>query len=145
MHHIKEKFNKQIAQYSAEIIINPLPIISGIRPHIDRLFLNLIDNAFKFRSTKPLAIHIFAIDQKEHWQFHVCDNGIGINNQYHESIFNMFNRLHNHSEYEGSGIGLAVCKEIVHKHKGTISVQSTPNNGSEFIITLPKLFNLDNS
>ena len=135
---IKEKFKNQLLENGAQFTITELPIISGVRTHIYRLFFNLIDNAFKFCSQKPVNINVFAIEQEKFWEFHVCDNGIGIESEYHESIFHMFNRLHHKDCYEGSGIGLAVCKEIVQKHHGRIEVKSILGRGSEFVVTLPK-------
>ena len=136
---IKEKFKIRLLESDAHFTIGTLPIVLGVRMYIHRLFLNLIDNAFKFRSQKPLHIKVFAIEKNQSIEFHVCDNGIGIENEYHESIFNMFSRLHDKYSYEGSGIGLAICKEIIQKHHGKIKVISTPGYGSEFIVTLPKL------
>ena len=136
---IKEKFRKQLLANDAQFTIATLPNIPGVRTHIQRLFLNLVDNAFKFCSQKPVRITVFAIEQEKFWEFHLCDNGIGIESEYHESIFNMFTRLHHKDSYDGSGIGLAVCKEIVQKHHGKIEVKSVLGCGSEFIVILPKL------
>ena len=138
LHYIKEKFQKKVHDRSIIFTIGSLPTVVGVQSHIYRLFFNLIDNALKFKSENPLNIHIFACEQKENWEFHICDNGIGIEKQYHTVIFNMFYRLHAHNHYTGSGIGLALCKEIVDQHKGTIFVQSKPGAGSTFIFTLPK-------
>ena len=82
---------------------------------------------------------IYAIEKENFWEFHVCDNGIGIPPEYHTSIFDMFKRLHSKNQYEGSGIGLATCKKIVNDHDGTIYVQSNPEGGSDFVFTLPKM------
>lgn len=135
---IKEKFTKQLLENDGQFTIATLPTIPGVRTHIQKLFLNLVDNAFKFYSQKPVRINVFAIEQEKFWEFHVCDNGIGIESEYHESIFNMFSRLHHKDSYDGSGIGLAVCKEIIQKHHGKIEVKSVLGCGSEFIVTLPK-------
>jgi PAS domain-containing protein len=94
MSEIKEVFNYKITEISAEINIGNLPPILGEPTQINQLFTNLIANALKFRSERPLAINIFAEERDSLWEFHVCDNGIGIAQEYHESVFTMFKRLH---------------------------------------------------
>ncbi len=140
---IKESFDYQLSEIGAQLNINNLPVISGNNTQINQLLTNLISNAIKFRSSIPLVIEIFAVDAGVFWEFHVRDNGIGIAPEYHESIFTIFKRLHSKSKYEGSGVGLAICKKIVNDHHGKIYVQSTPKDesegGSDFVFTLPKM------
>ena len=136
---VMEIFESRISETGARFIIDVLPTISGNQTQIEQLFINLIDNALKFSSTVTPSIHIFVIESGLFWEFHVQDNGIGIPDEYHKSIFTMFNRLHSKNLYEGSGIGLATCQKIVHEHLGAIRVQSPPNVGSDFIFTLPKV------
>ncbi|MDP4724832.1 MAG: ATP-binding protein [Alphaproteobacteria bacterium] len=136
---IKEVFDYQTSKIGAQINIKNLPQIIGEPTQINQLFTNLIGNALKFHSEKPLVMNIFVVDHDSFWEFHVCDNGIGISREYHESIFTMFKRLHSKTQYEGSGIGLATCQKIANDHHGEIYVQSVPEGGSDFICTFPKI------
>lgn len=138
LYDIKEIFSYKLSKIDACLNIAELPTILGEPTQIDQLFTNLIENAIKFRSEKPLIIDIFAVEKSLFWEIHVRDNGIGINEEYHKNIFTMFKRLHGKSQYEGSGIGLAICQKIVHEHFGKIYVKSVPAEGSDFIFTLPK-------
>ena len=121
----------------AEIQHKPLPLISGYPTEIKQLFQNLITNAVKFqkKGVNP-QIKISVQKIKDNWQFAFEDNGIGIEEKNIEKIFNIFQRLHSRSEYEGSGIGLSHCKKIVELHKGEIWVESTPGEGSTFLFTI---------
>jgi signal transduction histidine kinase len=113
------------------------------------LFCNLISNALKYsKDETPPVIKIFPEDagedapdvsaqSKKYCRIYVRDNGIGFDQKYGEQVFEMFKRLHNPSRYEGTGIGLALCKQIVEKHRGYISVLSKPGEGTTFIVSLP--------
>jgi len=117
-----------------------LPVLSNAFPtELKSLFQNLVSNSIKFR--KPgitPVLHIEALQTNGYWQFSVHDNGIGIEDQYVERIFVIFQRLHNRSMYDGSGIGLAHCKKIAELHGGKIWVQSEPGVGSTFYFTIPE-------
>ena len=126
-----------INETGAEIKTEQLPVVNGYLTEIKELFQNLIINAIKFREkTIPPQINISVQKISGYWQFAFKDNGIGIEEQHREKIFNIFQRLHNRTEYEGSGIGLAHCKKIVELHHGKIWVESTPGLGSTFHFTI---------
>ncbi len=115
----------------------PLPTVTVDEVQIVRLLQNLIDNAIKFRGSKPPRVHVSAKRSGEEWIFTVADNGIGIPLAYTKNIFEMFRRVHSEAKYPGTGMGLAVCKKIVERHDGKIWVKSSPGKGSKFFFTLP--------
>ena len=127
-----------IADSGAEITHDPMPTISVDSIQIIQLLQNLIGNALKFRGDKPPKIHVGVEEREEDWLLSVSDNGIGIDPEYKERIFVIFQRLHGKGEYPGTGIGLAVCKRIVERHGGRIWVESEPGQGSTFLFTIPK-------
>lgn len=116
----------------------PLPQLEANRVQLVQLFQNLIGNALKFRAPdRPPRIHIGVQREGRFWRFNVRDNGIGIESEYLERIFIIFQRLHARNDYPGTGIGLAICKKIVDKHGGEIHAESTPGEGTTFSFTLP--------
>lgn len=122
---------------NAAISCDPLPVVLGDETQLVQLFQNLVGNALKFHGDEPPRVHVCARQEGDDWLFAVSDNGIGIDPQYAERIFLMFQRLHNREEYPGTGIGLAICKKIVDRHGGRIWVEGRPGNGSTFFFTLP--------
>jgi PAS domain S-box-containing protein len=126
-----------IAQSNAVITYDPLPKVNADPSQLTQLFQNLISNAIKFRREEPPRIHIAVKCTDDKWLFSVQDNGIGIEPQYLDRIFIIFQRLHSRTEYPGTGIGLAVCKKIVERHGGTLWIESQPGQGSTFHFTLP--------
>jgi signal transduction histidine kinase len=125
----------KIAQ--ATVAHDPLPTLAVDAGQIRQLFQNLIGNAIKFHGDQPPEIHIGAQRTEERWVFSVRDNGIGIEPQYFEKIFHIFQRLHTRKDYPGTGIGLAICKRIIERHGGTIWVESQPGQGATFYFSLP--------
>jgi hypothetical protein len=102
------------------------------------LFQNLIGNAVKFRGEQPPQIHVGVRREPDRWVFSVRDKGIGIEPQYFERIFQLFQRLHTRRDYPGTGIGLAICKRIVERHGGTIWVESQLGQGTTFFFSIPE-------
>jgi signal transduction histidine kinase len=121
----------------ARITSDPLPHVQGERSLLVQLFQNLIGNAVKFRGSEPPQIHVGAVSRGEAWEFSVSDNGIGIEPQYAERIFVIFQRLHGKDEYAGTGIGLSLCKRIVEHHGGQIWLDTSQPTGATFRWTLP--------
>ncbi|MEO0968949.1 MAG: ATP-binding protein, partial [Cyanobacteria bacterium J06639_18] len=127
----------RISQSEAVINCPDLPIILADGTQLMQLFQNLISNAIKFRSEKPVEIDINASRLEDEWLFSVKDNGIGIDPQFSDRIFIIFQRLHARDEYPGTGMGLAICKKIVECHRGRIWVESQLGEGATFYFTIP--------
>jgi PAS domain S-box-containing protein len=126
-----------VKETGAVITHDFLPTVMADNSELTRLFQNLISNALKFRCEKPPQVHVSAELKGTEWIFSVRDNGIGIDPQFAERIFIIFQRLHGQGLYPGTGIGLAVCKKIVEHHEGRIWVESQPGKGATFYFTLP--------
>ena len=125
-----------IEEKHATVHYSELPIINANPREIRQLFQNLITNALKFTADKAPEIDITATKKGDRWLFKVADNGIGIEPQFSDKIFQMFQRLHNSSEYKGTGIGLAICHKIVTNYGGKIWVESKLGHGSSFYFTV---------
>ncbi|MGV8712494.1 MAG: sensor histidine kinase, partial [Nitrosomonas sp.] len=127
-----------VGECNAVITYDKLPVVKGIPFQFIQLFTNLINNALKFQRELPPKIHIDVEQNFNEWIFSVSDNGIGIEEQYLERIFRVFQRLHSRKEYVGTGIGLAICKKVVEHHGGKIWIKSKPSVGSTIYFTIPK-------
>ncbi|MGK7905351.1 MAG: PAS domain S-box protein [Hormoscilla sp.] len=125
-----------IAESAATITYDLLPTLVADELQLTQLFQNLIGNGLKFRGQRPPVIHISAFPREDEWCFCVRDNGIGIEQQYADRIFAIFQRLHSRKQYEGTGIGLAICQKIVQRHGGRIWVESTLGQGAAFYFTI---------
>ena len=126
-----------IEESGAQVTHDPLPTVKADETQLTRVFQNLVGNAIKHHNATVPLVHISADNVgKAKWVFSVKDNGPGIESQYVERIFGMFQRLHRREEFAGSGIGLAICKRIVERHGGSISVESHPGKGSTFRFAL---------
>jgi len=126
-----------IADNGAHVTHDPLPIVLADEMQLVQLFQNLVGNAIKYQGPGVPRVHVSAVRDGEHsWSFAVKDNGLGIDPQYFEQIFGIFQRLHPRDEFVGTGIGLAICKKIIELHGSTISVESQLGQGSTFRFAL---------
>jgi PAS domain S-box-containing protein len=137
LHHALADMRPLIRDAEAQITHDVLPTLLADSVQLEQLFQNILHNAIKFRRDEPVRVHVSAEAVNDMWRFAVQDNGIGIEQQYCARIFKMFQRLHDRSKYDGSGIGLAMAKKIVERHGGEIWVESNPGQGSTFYFTLP--------
>jgi light-regulated signal transduction histidine kinase (bacteriophytochrome) len=128
-----------IEESCAKVSVDSLPTVMGDATQLAQLFQNLIGNGIKYRDSRPPEIQVKATQEGDMWLFSVHDNGIGIDAQYFDRIFEMFQRLHTRKEYSGTGMGLAICRKIVQRHGGEIWVESRPGNGSTFFFTIPHI------
>ena len=127
-----------IEESGAVVTHGPLPTVMGDKLQFGQLLQNLIGNAIKYHGAEPPRVHVSAEQKGHEWVFAVRDNGIGIDPQYAERIFVIFQRLHTREEYAGTGIGLAICKKIVERHGGRIWVESQAGSGATFYFTIPR-------
>lgn len=132
------QLRQSIQDKNAVVTVDPLPVVLGYGTQLTQLFQNLISNGLKYCNRQQPEVHVSVAPEGDHWVFSVRDNGIGIEPQYFERIFQMFKRLHTREQYSGTGIGLALCKKIVARHRGRIWVESQPGTGSKFLFTIPR-------
>jgi signal transduction histidine kinase len=131
-----EMLEVRIQETQAVITRDTLPLVWGDTTLLTQLYQNLIDNALKFVTNDRPVIRITAEQQAQQWIFGVQDHGIGLKPEYAEQIFTPFKRLHGRAEYQGTGIGLAICRKTIERHGGTIWVESQPGQGAHFKFTL---------
>ncbi|RYY84353.1 MAG: PAS domain-containing sensor histidine kinase, partial [Chitinophagaceae bacterium] len=139
---VLEDLELEIEQKHARIEVGTLPTVRGYKRQLQQMFQNLVSNALKYsKADEPPHIRIASkavqADGKQYFQITVADNGIGFEQAYAGKVFQMFARLHNKSEYSGTGVGLSIVKKVVENHGGQISVQSEPGVGSVFTVLLP--------
>ena len=127
-----------IIKKDGQLIVGKLPIIIGNKTQITQLFQNLISNAFKFKGEQPAIVKISCEENDSHFQFKIQDNGIGISPKFQKQIFIIFKRLHTRDKYEGTGIGLAICKKVVENHGGKIWLESEEGVGTTMFFTIQK-------
>ena len=137
--HVMDLFSVSIDETGTVVTFdNDFPPIYGDRTLLQQLFQNLIGNGIKYRDPERLnKVHVSAITSNQKITFCVEDNGIGIEEEFFDKIFVIFQRLHNREDYSGTGIGLSVCKKIVEQHHGEIWLESNPGNGTKFFFSLP--------
>jgi signal transduction histidine kinase len=129
----------QLERTGGRVEAGELPVVEGDASQLGQLMQNLISNGLKFRRPDtPPVVRVSGAAGPEGWAvIRVADNGIGIEPQHRERIFRPFQRLHGRSEYEGSGMGLAICAKVVHRHGGEIRVESGEEGGAVFVVELP--------
>lgn len=136
---ILTEHQEDIQAADALIDVGPMPTLKAHQTDLRQVFQNLITNALKYRRDHvPVRVSIQAVDEGDVYRFSVADNGIGIDPQHHERIFQVFQRLHGRDEYPGTGIGLATCKKVIDIYGGHIWLDSTPGAGTTFYLTIPK-------
>ena len=131
--------NLQMAIEESRAVIKRgrLPTVLADAAQLEHVFQNLIGNAIKFRGEEAPHIDVRAVRDDRMWLFSVRDNGIGIDSQYGDKVFAIFQRLHGRGKYPGTGLGLAICKKIIERHGGRIWFESEPGKGTTFYFTLP--------
>jgi len=128
----------RIEQVKGRVEIGSLPEIDADAFQLRQLLQNLVANALKFHKPEvPPVVRIEGREEGDWCEISVKDNGIGFDEKYLDRIFTIFQRLHGRSAYEGTGVGLAICRRIVERHGGTITAKSAPDHGAEFLIRLP--------
>ena len=138
LEHVNQNLKLAIVEKKGKITWDELPSVYADESQMIQLIQNLIVNAIKFNHNTP-SVHVRCTQDNDHFIFSVCDNGIGIDEQYFDKIFQIYQRLHLREEYSGTGIGLAICKRIVERHSGKIWLESKLGKGSTFYFSLPKV------
>ena len=126
-----------IEESGAVVTRDSLPTLPADASQLVSVFQNLIGNSIKYHGDQPPRMHVSAVESGDEWLFSFEDNGIGIESEFSERIFQIFQRLHSKAKYAGTGIGLAICKKVIERHGGHIWVESEPQKGSTFYFTLP--------
>ena len=135
---VKYDFEKA-NQHQAQISIEALPNVNGDASLLEQVWMNLISNAIKYSSKKENpTVEIGCTEKATDYEFFIRDNGAGFDMQYVDKLFGVFQRMHKNSEFEGTGVGLAIVKLIIEKHYGRIWVNSKLNEGTTFYFTIPK-------
>ena len=126
-----------IDESGAVVTHDPLPRVRADAGQFEQVLMNLISNALKFRGAEAPQVHVGARRDSRHWVFTVADNGIGIDPQYFDRAFVIFQRLHARDRYPGTGVGLSICKKIVERHGGKFWIESSPGAGATFCFSIP--------
>lgn len=134
---VLQSLDIRIRDTGARVTREALPEVHGDPRQIPQVFHNLLSNALKFHADRPPRVHVAVTRAGKEWRFSVRDNGIGMDTDGARQIFRAFTRLHGRRAFPGTGIGLAICKKIVERHGGRISVESNPGEGATFLFTLP--------
>ena len=135
---VTDDLQVRIEENDATVVVDSLPTVQADREQLEQLFSNLVSNGIKYNESETPRIEVGVADRGDRWEFTVADNGIGIEPEKTERIFEVFKRLHHDDEYPGTGIGLSLCQEIAENHGGDVRLESEPGEGSTFYVTLPK-------
>ena len=135
---VVDNLSPRISDEHAEVLVSRLPTVFADETQMIQLFQNLVGNGLKFNKSEHPKVEVCAEESRDEWKISVKDNGIGMRESERQMIFAPFRRLHSQQEFEGTGIGLAICRRIVTRHGGEIGVTAEPDNGSTFWLTLPK-------
>lgn len=135
---VLNKLSSKIKSQQASIVCENLPVIQSDYSQIKELFLHLLSNALTYTSENPVRISVSAVKKDSEWIFSITDNGIGIEKEFFDRIFIMFQRLHTREEYPGTGMGLTICKQIIELHGGRIWLESELMKGTTFFFSLPE-------
>ncbi|HOW97922.1 MAG TPA: ATP-binding protein [Kiritimatiellia bacterium] len=135
---VKDQLSQRLVERNAVLATDALPTVPGDETRLTQLFQNLVGNALKFNDKPEPRVEVGAVEEPGHWRIYVRDNGIGMTREDAGRLFVPFKRLHTGEKYEGTGIGLALCRKIVRQHGGTIDVDAEPGKGCTFWIRLPK-------
>ena len=135
---VKDNLSARIKDQHAEVIVGPLPTVFGDETQMIQLFQNLVGNGLKFNKSGHPKVEVCAEESRDEWKISVKDNGIGLRESERQMIFAPFKRLHTRQEFEGTGIGLAICRRIMTRHDGNIGVTAEPDKGSTFWLAMPK-------
>ncbi|MFN8286777.1 MAG: ATP-binding protein [Chitinophagales bacterium] len=138
VNNVVEQLSASVSEKNAYIHIGELPQLQLVPSHMETLFSNLIGNGLKYNTAAQPLVTVACTEAEEYYTFSISDNGIGIAVEYHKKIFEMFRRLHTSEEYEGTGMGLAICKKIVESYGGKIWVETPIEGGARFCFTLAK-------
>lgn len=136
---IKNDFSKYISERNAIVNFEELPVINANKSQIYQLFQNIIENGIKYNESDIPTVNITVKQENKRLKIAFEDNGIGISEEFHQQIFEMFKRLHNNTVYEGTGIGLAICKKIMELHNGNIQVAVNEQKGTTFVLDFPMI------
>lgn len=136
---VEHDLQVSLREAGGRVVREALPVIRGHRAQLGLVFQNLIANAIKFHGDAPPEVKISAERVETAWRFAVRDNGIGFSMEFATRVFEPFQRLHTRRQYDGSGIGLAICKRVIDLHGGRIWVESEPGAGTTFYFTLEDL------
>lgn len=139
MRRVHHDLGATLAESDGEVTWDPLPTIQADEVQMTQLLANLVANGLKFHGDAPPRVHVTAETTRDGWTVQVRDNGVGIESEHRDLVFEVFERLHPRGRTSGTGIGLAICRKIVHRHGGEISLEANPDGGTTAVVTIQRL------